>query len=254
MTTRTAPVPTTVEIIPTLAAAAKKRGVLRQLVTWFLLRAVGNSRSGTIDMAVVRDVLRQLGYSKTTMYDYLRDGEGLFWQRQRWYPAGWGRGKARKGLRLVGAQALANRWDLDSIGRWKTPVPVEVLTSGVFNSNGFIVASQAPRQKPKTFKRRNGMVEIRQGPKPHPISRAAQAEIMGFSERSLRWYDSKDKGVRFPATKPGGYRRKVIHKKRNFERAVYSFTPAMVERVSKTHRGFSRRTVPKEIPAVSTRC
>jgi hypothetical protein len=73
-----------IRLIPGICLAALKKGLDKELALWFCLRSLNTSGCGALDQEIaVSGLVREFGYSKSTVYRVLRQGEGIFWGKHR---------------------------------------------------------------------------------------------------------------------------------------------------------------------------
>ena len=76
------PTSTVIRLVPKLSIAALRRGLDKELAMWYCLRAINCWGSGRLDLeAAVAGLIAIFGYSKSTAYRILGNGDGVFWAK-----------------------------------------------------------------------------------------------------------------------------------------------------------------------------
>ncbi|MBA7624944.1 hypothetical protein ES703_32364 [subsurface metagenome] len=159
--------PLVVRLYPRLSAAALKAGLDKELALWYELRAINANGSSRL---LLNDTLATLvghfGYTQSTAYRLLSDGDGKLWQIR---PSP---GTLVPVIKIQGLLRVAEYLDTPGVGR-----PVEVKVSDFSGSRAKKTAwLYASFFKPN-------------GPRAKPISRASLEVATGVKRRQQQRYD-----------------------------------------------------------------
>ena len=95
---------TQIKLCADLNVAALKTHKDKELAMWYCLRFLNATGSGKINLDIAEQYLQLLfAYKRRRMFDHLRLGEGLFWERKYCY---WPDGEIRRSV--IEIRALKN--------------------------------------------------------------------------------------------------------------------------------------------------
>lgn len=212
--------PKVVRVISALFPEARRRGLTQQLRLWHVLRAIVGDRGGRFRKYGVIEFLVKLGWGRSTVYRLLKKGKDILWTEQMTYPHGT-HGRGRMSVVLVGAVALAEKWEIERLSQHTVEVPWSLCVRSVAEWNAAVYHAQLPGpRQPRVTKL--GV----QRPRPnHPYSRRNIRKDTGIPERSQIRYHK----LRHPATGRAVTRRRA------------NFAIERVERKSKRNHFWSQR-------------
>lgn len=151
-----------IRLVPDLSAAAFRQKRIKELALWHCLRYLNTTGSGKIDeQRAIAGLQGVFHYSKSTIYQHLKLGEGVFWQTV--HPG-------------------RNRIDLQSLSSVIRALSIGQLTNSHFVEVSVVEFGSASKRKAQIY----ASIHHPQGIKLHPISRASIEDFTGISKQRQR--------------------------------------------------------------------
>lgn len=158
--------PTAVRLVKGLSVAAIKLHLHKEIALWYCLRALNHWGSGRLDQgAAVAALIQHFGFSQSTAYRILANGDNVFWLRRP------NRSSGRLQVEIMGLGQVADYFNI-YCGKYFVEIPPQHFC-GRFRQNAWIYGSYHSPDGTRAF----------------PISRTSIQEATGVSRRSQQRYD-----------------------------------------------------------------
>lgn len=168
--------PETVRLIPELNIAALNQHKDRELLFWYLLRAINQSGSSRVDLNEAELIFTELfKYSRRTFYRHLIIGSGKLWEK---YHSG-----ARR-IKIYGLETTLRYLNTFNVSRWRV---IDIATLQKYPRKALLWNTGAYR--PFGTGRVN-----------NPISRPVLQNVTGITERKQQRYDARVDTFKIPTT------------------------------------------------------